>query len=43
MLGTRKRMRTVEEERRVRRVETVALAIVMVITLVLIYKAMTTV
>ena len=43
MLGQRKRVRTLEEERRARTIETVVLTVVMLITLVLIYKAMTAV
>lgn len=40
MIGTRKRLRTVEQERRKRQLELVGLLVVALITLLLIWKAM---
>ena len=42
MPGHRKRMRTLEEERRVRTLQTIGLAIVLLVTLVLVWMAMHT-
>jgi len=43
MLGQRRKARTLEEERRARMIQTIALVVVVLITLVLVYKAMTAV